>query len=142
MLKINNKKYCKVRDYCHCTDECRGASHSICGLKYSLPKETTIIFHKRQNCNYHFIIKEFEEEIWGQLTCLGESTKKYITFSVSVKTEVKRIAKNDLKITKTIFYKLKFIDSARFMRSSLSKLVNNLTEGVLKIKCKYNIMYR
>ena len=47
MIKIKNEKYCKVRDYCHCADEYRGASYSICDLKYSLPKETTIIFHKR-----------------------------------------------------------------------------------------------
>ena len=33
--------------------------------------------------------------------------------------------------------KLKFNDSARFMASSLSYLVNNFEEGVHKIKCKY-----
>ena len=33
-------------------------------------------------------------------------------------------------------YKLKFIDSTRFMASSLSNLVENLTEGINKIKCK------
>ena len=38
--------------------------------------------------------------------------------------------------TITISYKIKFIDSARFMRASLSNLVNNLTEGIHKIKCK------
>ena len=56
---------------------------------------------------------------------------------MSFETEVK---KKDLKITKTIFYKLKFIDSARFIGSSLSKLVNNLTEGVLKYKLNVNII--
>ena len=34
-------------------------------------------------------------------------------------------------------YLLQFIDSALFMVSSLSNLVNNLSEGVHKIKCKY-----
>ena len=34
-------------------------------------------------------------------------------------------------------YKLKFIESARSMASSLSYLVNNLAEGIHKIKCKY-----
>ena len=38
-----------------------------------------------------------------------------------------------------ISYKIKLIDSARFMASSLSNLVDNLTEGIHKIKCKdYN----
>ena len=30
---------------------------------------------------------------------------------------------------------MKFIDSARFMASSLSNLADNLTEGIHKIKC-------
>ena len=36
----------------------------------------------------------------------------------------------------TILYKIKFMDSARFMVSSLSNLVNNLAEEILKIKSK------
>ena len=32
---------------------------------------------------------------------------------------------------------IKFINSARFMVSSLSNLVNNLAEGIHKNKCKY-----
>ena len=35
-----------------------------------------------------------------------------------------------------ISYKIKFIDSMRFMVTSLSKLVGNLTEEIHKIKCK------
>ena len=34
-------------------------------------------------------------------------------------------------------YILQFIDSARFTASSSSNIVNNLTEGIHKIKCKY-----
>ena len=33
-----------------------------------------------------------------------------------------------------ICYILQFIDSARFMASSLSTLINDITEGVLRIK--------
>ena len=36
----------------------------------------------------------------------------------------------------TISYKVKFIDSARFMASSSSNLADNLTERIHKIKCK------
>ena len=47
-LKINiylkERKYCKARDYCHYTGEYRGAVHSICNLKYSLPKKFTYSF--------------------------------------------------------------------------------------------------
>ena len=42
-----------------------------------------------------------------------------------------------MNITKTESHSLQFIDSARFMASSLSSFVNNLAEGIHKIKCKY-----
>ena len=54
-----------------------------------------------------------------------------------IEKEVTWIDKKGEKITKYIYYKLQFIDSGRFMTSSLSNLVNNLSEGILKIKCKY-----
>ena len=33
-------------------------------------------------------------------------------------------------------YKIKFIDSARLTATSLSNLVDNLTEGIHKVKCE------
>ena len=62
---------------------------------------------------------------------------KHITFSVPIQKEVARICKNEEEIKKTISYRLQFIDSASFMASSVSSLVNNLPEGIHKIKCKY-----
>ena len=73
----------------------------------------------------------------GQFTYLRENTKKYITFSVSRKKAIPRIDKRRKEITKNISYRLQFIDSARIMVSSLSNLVNNLAEGIHKIKCIY-----
>ena len=57
-------------------------------------------------------------------------------FLVLIEKEVTRTYKKRKEITKTISYRLQFIDSARFMVSSLSNLVNNLAEGIHKIKCK------
>ena len=37
--------------------------------------------------------------------------------------------------------KIKLIDSARFMANSLSNLVGNLAEEILKIKCKIVIFF-
>ena len=58
--------------------------------------------------------------------------EKYITFSVPIKKEV-----NDYDgQKKAITYKLKFIDSFRFMRDSSSNLVDN-TSGIFNsIECK------
>ena len=75
----------------------------------------------------HFIIKDLAEELEGQFECLGENTEKYITFSVPIKKE--------LDNGKSITYKIKFIDSFKFMSSSLSNLVDNLSEARHCDKC-------
>ena len=131
------KKCCKVRDHCHYKGEYRGAAHSICNLKYSVPKKIPIAFHNGSYYDYHFIIKELVKEFQKQFSCLGENTEKYITFTVPIEKEVTRIYKNGEEITKNIFYILQFIDSTRFMASSLSNLVNNFSEEIYKIQCKY-----
>ena len=87
-----------------------------------------VVFHNGSTYDYHFIIKELAKEFEGNFECLGENTEKYITFSVPIK---KKIDNKDLEIT----YKIKFIDSYRFMSSSLSKLVDNLSEGIHNNKC-------
>ena len=53
--------------------------------------------------------------------------KIYITFSVRIKKE--------LDNSKTITYKLKFIDSFRFMSTSISSLFDNLPDGFHCNKC-------
>ena len=55
---------------------------------------------------------------------------------VAIKNEIIKIDKDGNEIVTTISYKIKLIDRARFMASSLSNLLDNLTEGIHKIKCK------
>ena len=114
----DKKKYRKIRDNCHYTGEHRGAAHRICNLKSSVPKEVSIVFHNGSNYDYHFIIKELAEEFEEKFTCLGENTEKYITFSVPIEKEVTRIDKRGKEVTKTISYRLEFIDNASFIASS------------------------
>ena len=122
------KKYHKVRDHDHYPGKFRDAAHSIYNLRYPVQKEIPIISHNGSNYDYHFIIKELAKEFKGQdFKCLGENLEKYITFSVPVK----KINGNNKLIT----YKLKFIDSYRFMGTSLSNLTNNLSE-INKNECK------
>ena len=73
---MKDKKYRKVRGHCHYTGEYRGVAHSICNLRYSVPKGIPIVFHNGPNYDYHFIIKELAEEVKKQFTCSGENTKK------------------------------------------------------------------
>ena len=133
----SDKKHHKVRDHCHYTGKYRGAAHNICNLRYKVPKEIPVVFHNGSTYDYHFIIKELVKEFDGNFDCLGENTEKYITFSVPLK---KKIENKDFEIN----YKIKFIDSCRFMSSSLSKLVDNLSEGIHNNKCfdcKSNLHY-
>lgn len=66
-----------------------------------------------------------------------KTTEKYITFLVPIIKEIKKTETNGEEITKTIAYKLKFFDIVRFVASLLSKIVENLSEGIYKTKCKY-----
>ena len=115
----NDKKHHKVSNHCHYTGKYRGAAHSICNLRYKTPKEIPIVFHNGSTYDYHFIINKLAKEFDSHLECLGENTEKYITFSVPIGKE--------LDYDKTITYKLMFIDSFRFMPTSLSSLVDNLS---------------
>ena len=127
----------KVKDHCHFTGKYRGAAHNTCNLRYKVPKNIPVIFHNRSTYDYHFIIKELACEFDGNFECLGENTEKYITFSVPIK---KKIDNKNIDIT----YKIKFIDSFRFMATSLSKLVDNLTDNIHNdkcIKCKSNLCF-
>ena len=114
------KLYQKVRDHCHYTGKFRGVAHSISNLRYKIPQKIPVKIHNGSKYDYHFIIRELAEEFKGQFECLGESTEKYITFSIPIKKE------ND--DGKTITHKIKFIDTCRFMESKLSDLADNLSE--------------
>ena len=77
--------------------------------------------------DFHFIINELAKEFKGNIDCIGENMEKYITFKVLLK----KINENGKLIT----HKLKFIDSYRFMPTSLSNLTDNLSE-INKKECK------
>ena len=121
---INRKK---VKHHCHYTEKFRGAAHSKCNLNYKVLKDIPVIIH---NASYdtHFIINQLAEEFKGELNCIGENMEKYITFSVPIKKECDN--------GKTIAYKLRFIDSFRFMSTSLSELVDNMSGIFNSIECK------
>ena len=61
---------------------------------------------------------------------------KLQNISVSIENEVTKIDKDRNESVVTISYEMKLIDSARFIASLLSNLVNNLAKVIRKIKCK------
>ena len=96
-------------------------------MNYKVQKEIPIIIH---NATYdtHFIKNQLEIKFKGELNCIEDNMENYITFSVPIKKECDN--------NKTITYKLKFIDSLRFMPTSLSELADS-TSGIFNsIECK------
>ena len=140
ILKINilKKKHCNVRDHCHYTGEYGSIACSIHNSKYCTPKEITVIFSIIfSKYDYHFIIKELGWDFEEQFTCFGENTEKYIALSFPIGKEVTKISKKRKETTRTIFYKLKFIESIRFMASSLLNLTHTFADRIHQIKRTY-----
>ena len=119
--------YCKVRDHCHYNGKFRSAAHNICNQRYREQREIPVVLHNASNYDYHLIIKELANKFKGNIDCLGENTEKYITLSVLLKKEIKN--------NKLVTYKLRFIDSSRFMNTSFTSLVDNLSK-VDNTNCK------
>ena len=72
------------------------------------------------------------------MNVLGKIKKstKLFPLKKTIKKQITKIDKDGNESVTTISYKTKFIDSARFMASSLSNPVDNLTEGIYEIKCR------
>ena len=121
----NNCK--KFKDHDHYTGKYRGAAHSICNLRYETQREIPVVLHNGSNYDFHIIIKELAKEFRTDVKCLGENTEKYVSFSIPLK-----VTNDEGKI---IIYRLKFIDSSRFMNTSLSNLTDNLPE-INTINCE------
>ena len=108
---------------------------------YKVPKEIPAVFHNGSTYEHYFIITQLPEEFKGQFDCLGENTEKYITFSAPIKKEVgKKEEVDNSKKKKTITYKIKFIDSYRFIPSKLSILLITYLKLTKKKSNQYAIL--
>ena len=81
-------------------------------------------------------VKELANEFEGQFQSIQESNEIYKSFTVLTKKEVIKIDKSGNKSVETLSYKMKLIDSMRFMGTLLSKLIDNVTGGIHEIECK------
>ena len=117
----NDKNNIKVRHHYHYTGKYKGAAQSACNLQYKILKSIPVVFHNGSSYDFHLIINQLAKDFDGIFSCLGESTEKYITFSIC-------IFKKTYSDKKPIAYQIKCIDSYRHMSQSLSNLVANLAE--------------
>ena len=126
-FKIKDRK---VRDHCHYTGKYRGAAHSNCNLQYKIPGHILMIFHNLLGYDVHLFIRELSKHT-SSMGVIAKNKEDYISFSIKVKVGM-RIDKNGSEVP--IDMDLIFIDSFRFMSSSLDSLVNNLSRGGHKFR--------
>ena len=107
----------KVRDHCHFTGKYRGAAHNKCNLKCRKLKVLPVIFHNLQGYDAHLFIKELYR-LKGDLECIPSTEEKYISFNKKIKVD----EINGAEIT----FEIRFIDSFKFLQTSLANLVSNL----------------
>ena len=125
----------KVRDHCHLTGKYRGAAHSKCNLEFKLPEFYPVIFHNLSGYDTHMFIKELAEmqdplqdvgltETKGGIDCIAKTEENYVSFSKTIVVDVYDKGEGKKEVKREI----RFIDSLKFMNSSLSELASNLTK--------------
>ena len=124
----------KVRDHNHFTGKYRGAAHIKCNLNCRKPRILPVIFHNLQGYDAHLFIKQLAK-IPGKLDCIPSTEEKYISFSKHVKVGY-YISRKGKKCS--ITFEIRFIDSFKFLQTSLSNLVSNLQpEDFINTKRKF-----
>ena len=118
----------KVRDHCHDSGIYRGVPHLLCNLQYKISSYIPVVFHNLLGYDADMLIKElaFSSPNGAKMGVIAKNKEDYITFLISVEVN-KYINKDGEEHRKEI--KLRFIDSFKFMSSSLDSLVNNLAHG-------------
>ena len=114
----------KVKDHCHYTGRFRGAAYNSCNLKYKKPKFIPVVFHNLSGYDSHLFIKNLGYTAVN-IDCIPNNEEKYISFTKNIVTGSYT---NKEGKTKPIKHKIRFIDSFKFMSTSLDSLVNNLPD--------------
>ncbi|KYN02845.1 hypothetical protein ALC62_06325, partial [Cyphomyrmex costatus] len=113
----------RPRDHCNLTGRYRGPAHSNCNLNYKDSRCIPVVFHNLTGYDAHFIIKEIATAYKGNTDLLPITKEKYISFT-----------KHDDTIDdKKNCIQLRFIDSYRFLASSLEKLASFLSKDKLRV---------
>ena len=104
----------------------------MCKLRYKIPSHIPIVFHNLSGYDAHLFIRELGKKFdKGKIGVIAENKEKYISFNVDVVVDE---YVNELGKVKEKKIQLRFIDSFRFMVSSLDSLTNNLVKVVKIVK--------
>ena len=125
--EIDDDNYIKVRDHCHLTGKFRGAAHNKCNLAYRIPTFYPVLFHNLTGYDSHLFIKKLRSVVDGEtITCIPNNEEKYISFSKKIVVDKFTDEKTGNEVD--VKRELRFLDSFRFMPSSLDALSKNLKD--------------
>lgn len=109
----------KVRHHDHVTGLFIGPAHNSCNLKMQSPNYLPIFFHNLSRYDSHILFQSYLSS--QNIQVIPHSEEDYISFSI-------KICKN---------FWIRFVDSYRFLSTSLRTLVGNLPSSELKHTKKY-----
>ena len=112
LIDLDDKK---VRDHCHIFGNFRGSSHWNCNIDLKISKKLPVIFHNLKGYDSHLIFKQLSKFI-VKISVIPNGLEKYMIF--------------------TLNGNIVCIDSTFFMKSSLDKLVKNLSDEDFKYLTK------
>ena len=108
----------RVHDHCYLSGKFRGVAHEICNLKYKVPKFFPVVFHNLSGYDSHLFIKTLGNSE-GDISYIPNNEENYISFTKQVIVD-KFVNEEGKEVN--VQRELRFIDSLRFMASSLIKL--------------------
>ena len=111
-----------MRDNCHLSGKFRGAAHEVCNLKYKVPTFFPVVFHNLSGYDSHLFITTLGNSE-GDISCIPNNEENYISFTKQVIVN-KFVNKEGKGVN--VKRELRFIDSLRFMASTLDTLSSNL----------------
>ena len=91
-------------------------------LRCRKPTLLPVTFHN-QGYDSHLFIKQ-SAKVTGQLSCIPSTEEKYISFSKKIKVD--EYKSRQTGETVPLNFELRFIDSFKFLQTSLANLVSNL----------------
>lgn len=102
----------RVRDHCHISGCYRGAAHSYCNLRFKRPSFVPIYFHNLSGYDAHLFIKKLGEAS-GTMKLIAKTKENYVSFTKFIPIDGE-------------FFQLRFVDSFRFLGTSLEKLTKTM----------------
>ena len=121
----------KVVNHCHYSGKFLGFAHPVCNLKRKTLTFISVMAHNLSNYDLHHVclyIHKFKSDC--KIEVIPSTDEKYITLTIGKPV---RTYQDKNGQTKTVFEYLRFIDSFRFMASSLGKLAIYLPKEKFKI---------